>query len=52
MTLNNFSMAKNFWDINETNNNFFGGGSFEIHLQNQYDLNIIANDKFTPLYNF
>ena len=52
MTLNNFSMAKNFWDINETNNKFFGGGSFEIHLQNQYDLNIIANDKFTPLYNF
>ena len=31
---------------------FFGGGSFEIHLQNQYDFNIIANDKFTPLYNF
>ena len=30
----------------------FGGGSFEIHLQNQYDFNIIANDKFTPLYNF
>jgi DNA adenine methylase len=32
---------------------FFGGGSFEFHLQNQYNhLNITANDKFTPLYNF
>ena len=31
---------------------FFGGGSFEFHLQNNYNLNIIANDKFTPLYNF
>ena len=31
---------------------FFGGGSFEFHLQNKYNLNIIANDKFTPLYNF
>lgn len=31
---------------------FFGGGSFEFHIQNNYKLNIIANDKFTPLYNF
>jgi DNA adenine methylase len=31
---------------------FFGGGSFEFYLQNKYNLNIIANDKFTPLYNF
>jgi DNA adenine methylase len=31
---------------------FFGGGSFEFHVQNNYKLNIIANDKFTPLYNF
>jgi DNA adenine methylase len=31
---------------------FFGGGSFEFHLQNKYNLNIIANDKFKPLYNF
>lgn len=31
---------------------FFGGGSFEFHIQNNYDLHIIANDKFTPLYNF
>ena len=31
---------------------FFGGGSFEFFVQNKYNLNIIANDKFTPLYNF
>ena len=31
---------------------FFGGGSFEFHTQNNYKLNIIANDKFSPLYNF
>lgn len=31
---------------------FFGGGSFEFYIQNNYQLNIIANDKFTPLYNF
>jgi len=31
---------------------FFGGGSFEFYMQNKYNLNIIANDKFEPLYNF
>jgi len=31
---------------------FLGGGSFEFYLQNKYGLNIIANDKFTPLYHF
>ena len=31
---------------------FFGGGSFEFYLQNKYGLNLIVNDKFTPLYNF
>ena len=31
---------------------FFGGGSFEFYLQNKYHKRIIANDKFTPLYNF
>jgi DNA adenine methylase len=31
---------------------FFGGGSFEFYIQNKYNLNIIANDKFKPLYNF
>ena len=31
---------------------FFGGGSFEFHIQNNYGLKIIANDKFKPLYCF
>jgi len=31
---------------------FFGGGSFEFYIQNNYHLQIIANDKFQPLYNF
>lgn len=31
---------------------FFGGGSFEFHMQNKYQLWIIANDKFAPLANF
>tara|TARA_B110000971_G_scaffold215280_1_gene248506 strand:- start:125 stop:919 length:795 start_codon:yes stop_codon:yes gene_type:complete len=31
---------------------FFGGGSFEFHIQNNHQLNIIANDRFVPLYNF
>jgi DNA adenine methylase len=31
---------------------FFGGGSFEFYLQNKYHFNIIANDKFEPLYKF
>ena len=31
---------------------FLGGGSFEFHIQNKYKLKILANDKFTPLYNF
>lgn len=31
---------------------FFGGGSFEFYIQNKYNLKIIANDKFFPLYNF
>lgn len=28
---------------------FFGGGSFEFHLQNKYNYRISANDKFFPL---
>jgi DNA adenine methylase len=43
------------FDISKFNNivsPFFGGGSFEFHIQNNYGLNIIANDKFVPLYNF
>jgi len=31
---------------------FFGGGSFELYVQNKYDIKIFANDKFEPLYNF
>ena len=31
---------------------FFGGGSFEFYMQNKYDLQILANDKFLPLYQF
>ncbi len=31
---------------------FFGGGSFEFYLQNKYGYKVLANDKFTPLYNF
>lgn len=31
---------------------FFGGGSFEFYLQNKYNLEIIANDKFNPLFVF
>lgn len=31
---------------------FFGGGSFEFYFQNNYNVKLIVNDKFTPLYNF
>ena len=31
---------------------FFGGGSFEFYMQGLHGFNIIANDKFTPLYHF
>jgi DNA adenine methylase len=31
---------------------FLGGGSFEFFVQSKYNLNIIANDKFEPLFNF
>lgn len=31
---------------------FFGGGSFEFHLQSKYGLRIVANDKFGPLCDF
>ena len=39
-------------EINKVISPFFGGGSFEFHLQNKYNLKIIANDKFKPLYIF
>lgn len=31
---------------------FFGGGSFEFYISNKYDLNVYANDLFTPLISF
>jgi len=49
------SILNDNFDINKFNNiisPFFGGGSFEFYIQNKYGLKIIANDKFTPLYNF
>src|SRR3989338_4368122 len=49
------TILKKHFDISKFNNivsPFFGGGSFEFHIQNNYGLNIIANDKFVPLYNF
>lgn len=42
----------NISDFDNLISPFFGGGSFEFHIQNNYKLKIIANDKFTPLYNF
>jgi len=45
----------NNFDINEFDtliSPFFGGGSFEFYFQNKYNLKMIVNDKFTPLYNF
>ena len=48
-------ILKENFDISKFDNivsPFFGGGSFEFHVQNNYQLNIIANDKFSPLYNF
>jgi DNA adenine methylase len=38
--------------IDEIISPFFGGGSFEFYLQNKYEISIVANDKFTPLYHF
>ena len=49
------TILKEHFDIMTFNNivsPFFGGGSFEFYIQNNYQLNIIANDKFIPLYNF
>ena len=49
------SILKEHFDISEFDNivsPFFGGGSFEFHIQNNHQLKIIANDRFTPLYNF
>lgn len=48
-------LLKEHFDISKFNSlvsPFFGGGSFEFYVQKNHQLNIIANDKFTPLYNF
>lgn len=45
---NNFNISK----FNKIISPFLGGGSFEFYIQNNYGLDIIANDKFYPLYNF
>lgn len=42
----------NLTEINTVLSPFLGGGSFEFYLQNKYNLIIVANDKFKPLYNF
>lgn len=47
--LNEKFILKNFDTIISP---FFGGGSFEFFLQNKYNFEIIANDKFKPLYIF
>lgn len=31
---------------------FFGGGSFELYIQNTYGLHLLVNDKFRPLFIF
>ena len=31
---------------------FFGGGSFEFHMQNKYQKEVYANDMFVPLFTF
>ena len=31
---------------------YFGGGSFEFHIQNKFGYRLLANDKFFPLYLF
>jgi DNA adenine methylase len=36
-------------DIDYVVSPFFGGGSFEFHLQNAHDVILLVNDKFTPL---
>ncbi len=39
-------------NITELYSPFFGGGSFELFVQNKYNIPIFANDKFEPLYNY
>ena len=44
----NFDVAS----INRVVSPFLGGGSFELFINKKYRKPIIANDKFTPLFNF
>lgn len=48
-------IARQYFDLKECScivSPFFGGGSFEFHMQNIFGMEILANDKFTPLYTF
>jgi DNA adenine methylase len=48
-------VISNHFDIKTFDNlvsPFFGGGSFEFYFQNKYNIKLIVNDKFIPLYNF
>jgi len=49
------TIVNKYFDLKQFNillSPFIGGGSFEFYMQNKYNLKIIANDKFTPLYHF
>lgn len=49
------TIISKYFDINKYDvlySPFFGGGSFEFHLQNKYNFDIVCNDKFKPLYTF
>ena len=49
------NIIRQYFDINKFDtmlSPFCGGMSFELYFQNNYNKKIIANDKFTPLYNF
>jgi DNA adenine methylase len=50
-----WDIVKSHFDTSKINtvvSPFFGGGSFEFHLQSQLQCHIHANDKFAPLYTF
>ena len=47
-----FSESRLSTQFNQVLSPFFGGGSFEFYLQHHYPYSIVANDKFTPLYQF
>lgn len=51
-----YDVVASHYQVDETTyilSPFFGGGSFEFHLQNRHpSLRIVANDRFVPLYHF